>query len=368
MFGSFLIFILVLSLLVFVHEFGHFIAAKKSGAAVEEFGFGFPPRIAGIKRGGTIYSINWIPLGGFVRIKGENGDGAKDPDSFGSKPAWKRAIILAAGVVMNLLLAWVLLTAGFIIGIPQIVDDTLPKNATIADHELQVVSILPESPAEKAGIEAGDVVVTIDGVNIENLDAFRAATSSHTGENIEVGYLRDGVSGSATVAPVVLKETGRPGIGVGLAETGTVSYPFYIAPFVAMKSVWSTFIDTFKALGGIFRDLLVTQRVSVDVSGPVGIAFLTADVAKLGGLYLLQFIAVLSINLAVINILPIPALDGGRLLFLIIEKLRGRGLKGTTEGAIHAIGFFLLISLVVFVTYRDLIKFGDRIIGAFTGA
>ena len=365
MFGSLITFIIVLSVLVFVHEFCHFYAAKKLGATVEEFGFGFPPRAIGIKRRGTIYSINWLPIGGFVRIKGENGDDDSQ-GSFTSLAVWKRAIILSAGVIMNLLLAWFILTIGLIIGMPQIVDN-IPSNASVRDEKIQVVSVLEKSPAAEAGISAGDIIVNVNGQDITSVELFRDFTSVNQDKPLTVEYTHQGENKTTTITPRILTETGRPGAGVGLAETATVSYPFYIAPLVAAKGVAQTVIDTFRAFGGMIRDLLVTQRVSVDVSGPVGIAFLTADVAKMGGLYLLQFMAVLSINLAVINVLPIPALDGGRLLFLIIEKIRGRSVNQKIEGVVHAIGFFLLISLIVVVTYRDLIKFGDRITGAFIG-
>src|SRR3989338_7557980 len=161
--GTLLLLIVVLSLLVFVHELGHFVMAKRMGMKVEEFGFGFPPRAFGIKRGETTYSINWIPLGGFVKIKGESGSERQDPDSFASKPAWKRFVVLIAGVAMNLVLAAVLLSVGFMSGLPSVIDEATPASARIQNEAIQVLRVVPGSPAEEAGIPVGAKIAAIDG-------------------------------------------------------------------------------------------------------------------------------------------------------------------------------------------------------------
>ncbi len=360
-----LIFLVVLSLLVFIHELGHFLAAKAFGAKVEEFGFGFPPRVFGKKVGDTTYSINWIPLGGFVRIKGENGTGVSDADSFSFKKPWQRAIILAAGVFMNLILAWFLVTIGYIIGLPQTVDQ-VPKYAHVTNASVVVITVLPDSPAAQAGLKEGDQVVSVDGANINNTEDFRVYTSAHSGQPVNITTNRDGVVATTAITPIVLSATGRPGIGVGLASAGLISYPWYYAPIAAVEATASITYQTISGLLSVLRNLIVGQPAGVQLSGPIGIAFVTADVVRLGFRHLLQFAAILSINLAVINVLPIPALDGGRLLFLAIEKLRGRPTNRNFEGTVHAVGFFVLIGLILVITYGDLMHFGGRIITAFT--
>jgi regulator of sigma E protease len=359
-----LLFLAVLSVLVFVHELGHFLAARAFGAKVEEFGFGFPPRAYGKKIGDTVYSINWIPLGGFVRIKGENGSSGSDTDSFSYKRPWQRAIILSAGVFMNLLLAWVLLTVGLVAGLPQEVG-SLPPGAVVRDAAVGVVSVLPGSPAATAGIKEGDRIVAVDGTPVTTTEAFRAYTSDHEGRPVTITTERDDSTATVSVTPVVLAETGRPGVGLGLVSTGYVAYPWYLAPGAALRATIALTGSIFATFGSILGNLFSGQPAGVELAGPVGIAFVTADVARLGLLHLLQFAAILSVNLAVLNILPIPALDGGRLLFLLIEKIRGRAANRSVEGAVHAIGFFVLIGLVLVVTYGDIMRFGDRITGAF---
>ncbi len=360
---SLLIFIIVLGIIVFVHEFGHFIAAKRSGVRVDEFGFGFPPRIFGVKRGDTIYSLNWIPLGGFVKIKGETGEDRTLPDSFSSKPAWNRAIILLAGVGMNILLAAVLLGIGFGIGVPQITDN-LPPSAIIKERSVQIVDVLSEKPAARAGVHAGDTILSVDGREVADADMLRDAVRSGEGD-IKLVIRRNHKEQELTVTPLVLTETGARGIGVQLANVGIVRYPWYIAIprgfAAAFEYLWIIIVS----FGLLLKNLVIGKGLTADLSGPVGIAVLTGQVARLGFTYLLQFIALLSLNLAVINAVPFPALDGGRFLFLVIEKLRGKPMPKRAENIAHQIGFALLMLLVLAVTYRDLVRYGGAITGFF---
>jgi len=361
-----IIFIAILSLLVFVHEFGHFITAKKAGIHVEEFGFGFPPRMLGVMRDKTIYSINWIPLGGFVRIKGESGEHARDKDSYASKSIPKKITILCAGVLMNVLLAWCLLSVGYLIGVPQVVED-LPSFARVSDTRVRVVSVLKDSPAYKAGLEPGDAVTSIDGTLITEIDVFRAYTASHAGAPVVLAIEAGKGPKEVRLVPQILKDTGRVGIGVALMKTGLVSYPLYYAPLEGARAVYSITADIFTAFGGLLRDLVVQKPVSVDFSGPVGIAVVTGEIAKMGFRYLLQFTALLSINLAFVNILPFPALDGGRVLFLLIEWARGKAVDRRVESVVHNIGFALLMILVLVVTYRDIVRFGGDFLSSVGG-
>ncbi len=364
MFSTLIIFLLVLCLLVFVHEFGHFIAAKKSGVAVEEFGFGFPPRIVGVERGGTIYSLNWIPLGGFVKIKGEAGESRHDKDSYAGKSAWRRAIILFAGVVMNVLLAWALLSVGYMIGLPEALDG-LPASARVSDEKIQVMSVLKDSPAAAADVEDGDVIVSFDGIAPDSIDAVREYMSRRLHTPVTLALLRVGEAITRTVSPDMIAETGRAGIGVALARTGLVSYPPYVAPIEAAKTTWEIVRQIALSFYFLLQGLIVHRAVTVELSGPVGIAVLTAQVARLGFRYLVQFTALLSVNLAIINVLPIPALDGGRLLFLAIERVRGRPVDRKTEALVHTIGFAALMTLVLVITYGDVVRFGDKILQTF---
>lgn len=356
-------FIVLLSVLIFVHEFGHFIAARRSGMAVEEFGFGFPPKLWGIKKGKTLYTINWIPLGGFVRIKGESGENADQPDSFATQSLPKRVLVVSAGVIMNVVFAWFLLSVGYTVGLPQIIEGE-DGYRQVADAQVHVYDVLPESPAEVAGLEPGDTIISMDGRAFGTISEVVSYTSLHQGESIELGYERvSGEQGTLSVTPEVIEEIERPGIGASLYETGLVSYPWYVAPVEGAKSTFTFLFEIIKALGGFFRDLIVTQKVSSDLSGPVGIAVLTGEVASLGFRYLLQFAALLSLNLAVVNFLPFPALDGGRMVFLIAEAVRrGKAVSRKVEGVTHSLGFAFLMLVVVAVTYRDLVRYGDRIL------
>ncbi len=365
MFTTILLFLVVLSLLVFVHEFGHFIVAKKSGMKVEEFGFGFPPRAFSIKRGDTEYSINWIPLGGFVKIKGESGDHREDTDSFSSKPAWKRFLVLIAGVSMNLLLAIALLSGGFMVGLPTAIDETLPANAQVTDAKMQIASIASQSPAERAGLVSGDVLVSMDALPFETAESAREYIGEHGDAGIElVVKKQDGTFVTKTVTAEDLVNVDVHGIGVGLVKTGLVSFAPHLAIYHGTIATAAYTIEVVRAFGDLLTNLIVHQRVSVDLSGPVGIAVMTGEAADMGIVYLLQFAAILSINLAVVNVLPFPALDGGRILFLFIETIRRKAVDQRTEGIVHSVGFALLMGLVILVTYRDFVKFGGQMWGA----
>lgn len=366
MISTIIIFVVVLGLLVFVHEFGHFLTAKRAGAAVEEFGFGFPPRIVGIKRGETLYSINWIPLGGFVRIRGENGEGEPSPGSFVGLPFWKRALILVSGVGMNVLLAMVILSFVYALGAPTALDGQAPPGARVHDRKIQILTVMPDSPAATSGFLAGDAIQSIDGVSITSVPQAQQYNDEHRGIVERVDVLRGKTAVTVTVTPTPLPGSEDKAVwGVNLAETGTVSYPWYQALWLGVRSGASLLWQIIVAFVMLLKNLVVHQQVSVDIAGPVGIAAMTGQVATLGMVYLLQFIALLSLNLAVVNILPLPALDGGRLLFLIIERLRKRRLNIRVESLVHNIGFALLIVFALLVTVRDVHRYGGQILDFF---
>lgn len=351
-----LLFVLILSVLVFVHELGHFLVARACGMAVEEFGFGFPPRAAGFrwKGGKTLYSVNWIPIGGFVRIKGENGTDKNDHDSFSSKKPWQRFLVLIAGVAMNFFLAIVLFSIGFMIGLPSLIDRELPAQAHVTESRLAIMEVVEDSPAARAGIASGDSIVSLDGKVIDDAEQARTYLVEHATTGVDLTVQKEDKSQQTVrVVSEALKGTATVGIGIAFVRTGLVSYPFYLAiPHGAIATVQMT-NDILKSFWDLLTTVLSGRQVDASLSGPVGIAVMTGQVAAMGIVYLLQFAAILSINLGVINVLPFPALDGGRIFFLLIEKLRGKALNQRFEIAANNLGFLMLMALVMFVTVKD---------------
>lgn len=369
-----LIFIAVLAVLVISHEWGHFIVARKSGMKVYEFGFGFPPRLFGVQlitdasgkkswkfawRGrnddptqGTVYSFNLIPLGGFVRIKGEDGQ-ESGPDSFAAQKAWKRAAALMAGVGMNIILAFVLLSIGFMAGAPQAVDN-LPAGTKVKDRHLEIMEVMADRPASIGGLQSGDIIVALDDLQNPSVKAMQEYVDANKDRDIKVTVKRGEEVLEKNIRPFVYPDTGKGGLGVSLVEVGLVKYPWYRAIYYGMVMTGLYLKEILFSFGYLIAGLFSGAPVGESLSGPVGIAVMTGKVAKLGFNYLLNFIALLSLNLAVINALPIPALDGGRLLFLIISKLKGKDVEQKYEQLAHGIGFVVLISLVVLITVKDL--------------
>ena len=354
-----IIFIIVLGILVLAHEAGHFYVAKKSGMKVEEFGFGFPPRLIGIKKGETVYSLNWIPFGGFVKIYGEEGSDSDNPRSFSSKPAGQRAKVIVAGVLMNLLLAAALLGLGIFLGlrIGLIGEDI--KNAT--DVKIQVIQVSQDSPAQKAGIKVFDEIKLLqkqgEVVKPENVAEVQNFVNKYAGREISLTIGRNGEALNLTLVPRQDPPQGQGAIGINLAKTGVVSYPWYQAIW---RGIYDTGVQTANitiALGLFFKNLFINTKLIGDVSGPIGIAVLTGQAAGLGFNYLIQFVALLSINLAVLNIMPFPALDGGRLIFIGLEKLKGSPVPKKVEGFVNAAGFAFLIALMIWITVKDITKF-----------
>jgi regulator of sigma E protease len=352
---------------VFVHELGHFIVAKKSGMKVEEFGFGFPPRVVGIQKvdgkwkmvwghresntDNTVYSINAIPLGGFVKIMGENNTDTENPQSFINKPFGKRLLTLLAGVLMNVILAWVILSIGLAVGLPIITDGTaqVPAHATIKNSGIGIAEVVHDSPAEKGGLRAGDLMISLDGNSVKTAEEIQQYTGSHKGKQITFTIERGGERLDKTVQALENPPEGKGVTGIVPGVIGTISYPWYRAPIIGARAAVGQ-------LGAIVSGLysLFTSKAGLDsVGGPVKIAQITGDFVDLGFIYLLQFTAFLSLNLAILNALPFPALDGGRVLFLVIEKIRGKRNNQSIEQWANTVGFLLLLLLMLAVTIRD---------------
>jgi len=379
MLTAIIVFVIILSVIVFIHELGHFMVARYFGVKCDEFGFGLPPRFIGIVKNNegkwevvkanskkeyqrTILSLNWIPVGGFVAIKGENGEDKEATDSFGSRPIWQRISMVSAGVIMNIVLAFAILTFGFLVGLPSVTED-LPAGAEISDPQIQVFTVLDDSPAGLAGIEPGDTIQEINGTVFSDTEDLQNYIKDHQEDEMEIALSRQGDEVNLTVTPALLEETGETGIGVGLADIGLVSYPVHWAVIRGAESTVYLTKAVVLAFYDLFKNMIVKQEVAVDLSGPVGIAVLTGKFARMGFAYVLQFAALLTINLAVINFLPFPALDGGRVLFLTIEKIRRKPIPQKIEAAIHNTGFLLLLVILALVTFRDIARASDKIIG-----
>ncbi|QQS61311.1 MAG: RIP metalloprotease RseP [Candidatus Moraniibacteriota bacterium] len=377
MFTIIILFLIILSILVFVHELGHFVVARKFGMRVHEFGFGFPPRAIGVvknpktgkwtfvgpkvnKLSQTIYSLNWIPLGGFVRIKGEDGGEEKDPDSFTAKPALVRIAVLVAGVSMNFFLAWLIFSFVYMVGTPQSVPDDA-KN--VEGAVVQISNVSPESPAEKMGLRIGDVVKGlrytegIPWVAVNNANDVQEYINKNKGKEIKFWIKRGETDIQFKGVPREHAPEGQGALGIELARTKIISYPWYEAIGKAFMMVFTLIGAILVAFGGLLKTLVTTGSAPADIAGPVGIAFYTKQVADLGFVYVLQFAAILSVNLGIINILPIPALDGGRVLFIILEMIKGSPVSQKFEQITHTVGFVLLLLLMVIVTFFDFIRF-----------
>ena len=359
-------FIIVLGLLVFVHELGHFMTARRFGIKVEEFGFGFPPRIWGIQKGETLYSINWIPLGGFVKIHGEQGEDKQSSESFAGKPAWKRIAVLSAGVLMNFAFAFLLYTVGFTIGLPQTLSDEDAVQMRLASAPVVISQIMDDSPAARAGLKVGDQISSVESIAVNSIAQAQEALRQRKDQPTKLAIQRGAAVLDLSITPQQLAGTDHPIIGVGLSRVGIVRYPVWEAIWRGLQATVSMIIAILLAFWGLLRNLFSTGSVGSDVAGPIGVAVMTNQVVNLGWAYVITFAAALSINLGIINILPIPALDGGRVLFVIIEKIKGSAVNEKVEGTIHNIGFGLLLLLMAVVTFHDVLRYGGQILQRIT--
>ncbi|MBI4120035.1 MAG: RIP metalloprotease RseP [Parcubacteria group bacterium] len=353
-----LIFFAVLSVLVLAHEWGHFVTARRAGVRVEEFGFGFPPRLVSFKRRGTIFSLNLIPFGGFVKIFGEDGEHRQETGSFTSLKISQRARIIAAGVTMNLILAWFLLSWGNLIGRPAVVDET--NFASAQNVTIQVVGVAKGSPADLAGLKNSDSLVSASlkgqSQSFATAKEFQDFVASAQGQSIDLTLKRGNDMVIVAIEPRINPPAGEGALGIGLVRVGLVRVPWYQAPVKAVKDVvWLTGAVAY-SLAMFFGSLIFKGQLMGDVSGPVGIATLAGQAYRMGLSYLIQLTALLSINLAILNILPFPALDGGRLIFLAAEKIKGSPLGQKLESRVNMVGFALLLLLMLFVTWKDIAR------------
>ena len=341
MFTNFLLIIialLVLSILILVHELGHFIAAKISGVWVEEFGIGLPPRVWGKKVGETIYSINALPFGGFVRLHGETSDQeiSKPEKSFLNKSALARIFIALAGIIMNFVLATLAFTIIFYF--------------TGILRGVEIVEIIPDSPAATAGLEVGDQILKVGTKKIGNPDYFGEIIAGNIGQTVSFEIYRGGVNKTFEITLRDSFNDKEGALGVVYRPAEIYYAPLWQSPFVysyaAILKTYDYSERIFAGFGIIFGQLF-GGHVPEGVAGPVGVTAIVAEVTKLGFLPLLEFVGIISINLALLNLIPFPALDGSRVMFVILESIIGKKMVYKIESRAHTVGMSILLVLLL---------------------
>lgn len=385
---TFIIFFIILGVLIFVHELGHFLFAKWAKVRVDEFGFGYPPRALKIgTKWGTLFSLNWIPFGGFVKIYGENYEEEENqglpekapaqevlgsPCSTGQTslaglfPAGKnftqvskkwQSAILVAGVLFNVIFAWFLISIGFMIGLPTSLDNEM--SLPVENPKLMITQVINKSPAEKVGLKSGDKINKVENnageilkeLNPEEISKF----IGNSKEGVKIYVDRGGEMMDFYVMPEEnIKE--RKIIGISTDTIGTLKLPFFQSLYYGLKTTINITSETVTGLLGLIKNSATGNADMSQISGPVGIVRIVSDASKLGFVYLLTFTALISINLAVINIFPFPALDGGRILFVIIEAITNKKINARVATIINSVGIIILMSLMVFITFKDIIK------------
>lgn len=349
-------FFIILTVLVLIHELGHYWVARKIGVQVDEFGFGLPPRIVGKRIGKTIYSLNWLPIGGFVRLAGEDDEGGKRPKGataqkyFWARSKRERSAILLAGVTMNFLLSVVITSYLLTDGVHE------------PSGRVHVEDVALGTPAADAGLMVDDIIYSIapvDGTPVEvtTPSELIEATSMYLGEEVVLSIERDGALIDVSLTPRVDPPEGQGAMGVAISDMELVRYPWYTAPIEATRYnlvlAWQMLVSMGSAL---WRLVTFTQVGRVDVAGPIGIAQITGQAVQFGFRAVLEFASILSLNLAVLNLLPIPALDGGRLVFVFLEKVMGKRVRPAFERTSHQFGMILLFGILILVTFNDILR------------
>ncbi len=375
--SSIIIFLSILFALVVVHELGHFLFAKYFKMKVEEFAFGFPPSLLSKKIGETSYSINLIPLGGYVKIFGENGLTEEEISKlseeekeklFGNKKWWQRIIVLSGGVIFNILGAFILFVIIFMIGSNVFLDQDEIQNIPNSERKTIVTNIDPKSPLVGTGIETGDQILSFktstETLPEESLDSLSVSDFVQRNNNslITISFKKniEDLNTETFETQIVPKAgivEGKKVIGVSFAESTYKKYSFFEALPEAAKTTFEHLKLIFSSLGQLVYNLVFKNaKVEDNLSGPVGLALMTSKVSERGLDQILAFAALLSLSLAAFNVLPIPALDGGSIVFVLLEAIKGKKINANVEQLFHGIGFLALLALMVFVTYFDILK------------
>jgi len=373
--------IIGLSILIFFHEFGHFIFAKIFKIKVEEFGIGYPPRMCGFvfnekqkkkqikffwgkkisaqDKEKTIYSLNWIPFGGFNKLKGEMGEEDNSPDSFFAQVWWKKAIVAMGGVIMNLFLAFLLFSLCYFIGLPQDINH-VQDGRILEPIGVQIGMIYSGSPAKNSGLKIGDIILGIDGKKIDSVEKLQEEIKKKSKQSIELTIKRGKnvlekkieVLPAKNVFPDFESEEGA--IGIVLSKTAIVSYPWHKSLFKGMKTTISLTTQIFTGLWLILKNLVSKGKMVGQLVGPVGITSMAAEMAQAGFIYLLQFIGLLSVAIGAFQAIPFPALDGSRVLFSFIEGIKGSPINRKVEIVLINFGFYVLLMLLIFITSKEI--------------
>jgi len=350
--------LIILVFLVVMHELGHAIQAYRSGVVVEEFGIGFPPRALKKKlKNGILLTLNWLPIGGFVKLQGEY-DSADKKGDYGAVSFWKKTKILLAGVTINWAVAAVLLTILSLTGLPKILDNqiTIPGDTTIISKPVEITSIISNYPAEKAGLEIGDSIIKFDGQNVTTTSRLIELIKQDNGKVVTVLYMRNGTKGDAIVKLGEVNSNGTLGAGLGQREFIKATWS---APIVGIATTAQLSLATIQSIGSMFFDISSSglKKVGESVAGPIGILGTIFPAAtQAGPTQLILLTAIISISLAIMNILPIPSLDGGRWLTMALFKIFKKKLTKEREEKIQVVGFLILMSLVILVTFNDIAK------------
>ncbi len=325
--------IFVFFIVVVFHEFGHFIVAKTSGIKVHEFAIGMGPKLFKINKGDTDYTLRLLPIGGYVKMEGED-EHSDDLRSFSRKPIGIRMAVIAAGAIMNFILAIIVFSIySYSVGVPTTTIDKVTEKL----------------PAYEAGIRAGDTITSVDNYSVNSWEDIKKFINASDGKEIKVKVLRNERELNFTIKPIIEKNDNRLIIGISPKMKKSI-----------LLSIKNGFENMIMILGLMFQFIFMLFKGKVgsgDISGPVGIVYLVGEAARSGFLYVLYIAGFISINLGFFNLLPIPALDGSRLVFLLIEFVRGKPVNPEREGFIHFIGFVFLILLMLVVAYKDIIKF-----------
>ncbi len=365
MFISTLIFFAILIFLVVVHEFGHFIVAKWAGIRVDEFAFGFPPKLFGKKFGETEYRVNLLPIGGYVKIYGEDPseatDGVDRKRSFAHKPRYIQAAVLLAGITMNLIFAWVLFSGAYIIGAETSVT-AVPKNIQVQNERTAILNVAKSSPADVLGIEPGDSLVSLatfkEFIEPKSGKEVSDFVASHQDAEMTIGYQKkgEGVVTYKLITPSAYVGSDKKIIGLTVDRVGVLDLPLHKALWQGAKTTASYTVLTADAFVGLVKGLFTGHGGVQELTGPIGIVGVVDQVRVFGVAALFTFAAIISINLAILNLIPFPALDGGRILFVAIESVIRRPLPLALQAWTNTIGFGLLLLLMVFVTWQDITR------------